>query len=348
MTYLSKRLPTFLVCITLLLAGAAKAEVASCVGRIFNPVTDVCWMCLFPMRIGGVEVPQKFTGLKDLFKKPQDNGSSPSGLVCVCPGSPIPGVNVSFWEPIRLVEVTRAPFCMVSLAATNLGTLVPAPAHVQNQSKNGSKSSFYQAHWYANPVVAWTGLVLDFACLQAGSFDVGYMTEFDPTWADDEATIVLNPDAVLFANPIAQAACAVDCISSTANFPISALYWCDGCHGSMYPLNGRVSAHTGGVEASTLIAERMAAKMGRELLLFAGSGTEGMCHMFPQVILNKRDFKIQMTYPIPATSNPVAGCCQPLGRTAILSGAGSEFPYAGEDFVYQIWRKRDCCARPPS
>ena len=39
-----------------------------------------------------------------------------------------------------------------------------------------------------------------------GSFDLVYLTEVDPLWADDELTAILNPEAVLFANAPAKAA----------------------------------------------------------------------------------------------------------------------------------------------
>ncbi|MBN8764114.1 MAG: TraU family protein, partial [Thiobacillus sp.] len=36
-------------------------------------------------------------------------------------------------------------------------------------------------------------------------------------------------------------------------------------------------------------------------------------------------------------------CCSTMGRTTVISGAGKEFPYKGEDFAYMLFRKRDCC-----
>ncbi len=35
--------------------------------------------------------------------------------------------------------------------------------------------------------------------------------------------------------------------------------------------------------------------------------------------------------------------CQPYGRTSALWGAGKMIPYTGEDFAYEIFRKRNCC-----
>jgi len=40
----------------------------------------------------------------------------------------------------------------------------------------------------------------------------------------------------------------------------------------MYPLDGQVQEHVGGVAASTLLAERMTYKMHREMLLWDSTG----------------------------------------------------------------------------
>src|SRR3546814_3836357 len=79
------------------------------------------------------------------------------------------------------------------------------------------------------------------------------MTEVDPLWQDDALAALINPEAVVFANPIAKAACAGDCVAATANLPLDQLFWCAGCQGSMYPLNGNIPASIGHVQSSALI-----------------------------------------------------------------------------------------------
>ena len=37
-----------------------------------------------------------------------------------------------------------------------------------------------------------------------------------------------------FANPIAQAACAVDTVKATAGFPLDSMFWCSGKYVSFY------------------------------------------------------------------------------------------------------------------
>ena len=201
------------------------------------------------------------------------------------------------------------------------------------------KQSFYQVHWYVYPVIYWLELLTDFVCLEKGSFDVAYITELDPLWNDDEVSFMLNPEAALFGNAIAQAACMADCVTATAGFSHDYLFWCDGCHGSMYPFTGTVPAHSNGIQASQLLVGRFMAKLHRQGLLWGYTGVRGLCGKYLMPIIRKSQYKTQMVYPIPSTHKG----CHPLGRSEIIWAAGKHIPYKGEDFCYLIWRKRSCC-----
>ncbi len=315
------------------LASAARAD-STCHGRFVNPITDICWSCIFPMTIGGTT----------LLSDGQEDTANPSSPVCYCSNPPRIGLSIGFWEPARLVDVTRTPFCMVGLGGIQLDPGIDVPRGAQVGHDSQTRDSFYQVHWYANPILTWLEVLLDFPCLEKGSLDLVYLTEVDPLWADDELTAILNPEAVLFANPLAKAACAADCVAATAGFPLASLFWCAGCQGSIYPMDGHVATHIGGVQASTLLAQRMAAKMHRQLATWGASGNAGLCGYYPQPIMDKTQYKMQMVYPVPNTQKDGGTCCQPFGRSTIVWGAGKEFPVAGEDFAYQIFRKRNCCA----
>jgi conjugal transfer pilus assembly protein TraU len=320
--------------ITLVLNGHVQAK---CQGKFVNPITDICWSCVFPITFGGMKIVPG-----------SDDTNNPHRLICSCyrPPSPIPipGVPVSFWEPVRLVDVTRIPYCLVNLGGFEMVGHKDSPKGAGSVATGGGgsarslKHSFYQVHWYFYPVIYWLELLTDFLCLEKGSLDIAYLTELDPFWDDDETSFIINPEAVLFANPIAQAACAADCLAASSGFPLDPLFWCGGCQGSLYPFTGSNSAHVGGVQASLLATERMIAKLHRENLLWGYIGEQGLCDRYPMPIIRKSQYKTQMVYPIPTTNG-----CQPLGRSEILWGAGKEFPYKGEDFGYLIWRKRNCC-----
>jgi conjugal transfer pilus assembly protein TraU len=261
----------------------------------------------------------------------------------MCPSQLRVGFKVSFWEPVRRVDVVRRPFCMTSLGGIELNPGFDAPRGSRYSQDSTSTSSFYQVHWYVDPVIFWLEAIFDNACLEQSSFDVAYLTELDPMWNDDELTFIFNPDVALFGTLPARAACAADCVAATVGFPSNTLFWCAGCQGSLYPLNGNVQAHIGGVQASSLEMTRLIAKMHREGLMWAASGEDGLCGYYPQPIMDKTNYKYQMLYPIPQTEKIAGKCCQPLGRSTILWGAGKEYPFEGEDFAYMVFRKRNCC-----
>ena len=327
-----------LTAILALLTGSALAGPltagSTCHGRFLNPITDLCWSCLFPLSIGATPIVSD--GAPD--------SANPSSPVCSCSNPPRIGVAIGFWEPVRLVDVTRTPFCMVGLGGLALDPGIGVPRGAQVGHDSQTRESFYQVHWYTNPILSWLQVLLDFPCLEQGSLDLAYLTEVDPLWADDELAAILNPEAVLFANVVAQAACAADCVAASAGMPLASLFWCAGCQGSIYPMTGHVTAHVGDVQASVLLAERMTAKMHRQLITFDGAGARGLCGYYPLPILDKTHYKLQMLYPIPNTRKDAGQCCQPYGRTTMIWGSGKAFPVAGEDFAYQIFRKRNCCA----
>jgi conjugal transfer pilus assembly protein TraU len=130
-----------------LLWGFASIAFAGCVGKMINPITDVCWSCLLPLSIGPVHV--NSSGLADT--------PNPSGPLCACPRPPspvpIPGIPIGFWEPVRLIDVTRTPYCMVSLGGIKLGDSRVQGTHgLTTDAKAGQESSFYHVHWYVYPL----------------------------------------------------------------------------------------------------------------------------------------------------------------------------------------------------
>lgn len=319
-------------CIACFLAFLSCNCYGKCIGRFVNPITDICWSCLFPITICGLKVSPN--------NEDTDNPHTP---ICTC-GRPIPriGLPISFWEPARLIDVTRVKFCLVNMGGIQIGSdSVRGHGNISTgATTHNIKNSFYQVHYYLYPVLFWLELLTDFVCMDKGQLDIAYITEFDPLWNDDETAFVLNPEAVIFGNPIAQAACAADCTAATAHFSLEALFWCAGCQGGIYPFTGHVPYHVGGVQASLLIVTKMLAKMHREGLAEGTSGAAALCGKYPMPIILKSQYKQQMTYPLATTGK---GGCRPLGRTSVTWEGGKEKPYVGEDFGYLIWRKRNCC-----
>lgn len=330
---------TLLAVLFVLFAPFALAS-SDCNGKFPNLVSDICWSCSFPIKFGA-------SAISLSISNDQEDTPSPGGApTCNC-GVNI-GMKVSFWEPVRHIDVVRKPFCMSAIGVDMSKTIkFDAPHGSKERRDNGNENSFYQAHLYVDPIMPLLGAVLDSPCLEQSFFDVAYMTEFDPLWNDDELTTILNPDSFLFGNLAARLACGADCVAATIGFSKKELFWCAGCQGSMYPLNGHVAAHVGGVQASSLIMTRLLNKLHRQFMVWAANGEDGMCGYYPQFIMDKTNYKYQMHFPV--AQNKINGkCCQPIGRSTVLWGAGKEIPNlpgveGGEDFAYMIFRKRDCC-----
>ncbi|MCG2583883.1 TraU family protein [Massilia sp. TS11] len=319
--------------LALCLARPATAEPA-CVGKFPNPITDICWSCILPISIGSVSLGGA-NGQEDI--------ANPPSPVCTCGTNPTFGLSVGFWEPARQVEVVRRPYCLVSLGGIDLNPGLPAAEAARFQHPSGGAGAFYQAHFYIDTMMALLQAVTDFPCMEKGAFDLAYLTELDPTWNDNELSLILNPEVVLFANPVAIAACAADCAAASLGFGLAPLFWCAGCQGGLYPFDGHVPVHMGGVRTAELITERLTAKMHRELLAWGWHGKAGQCGPYFLPVMDKTAYKAQLLFPVPATDKLGGRCCQPFGRTTILWGAGKEFPVKGEDFAFLLFRKRNCC-----
>lgn len=321
--------------LTIMLSRSASAQLTTCTGKFPDPVGDICWRCMLPISIGGARLAN--TGS-------QVDLRNPSNPICSCPGAVLPGLALGFWEPVKMIEVPRSPWCFPLLGGLKIDGL-QAPSHGRNAApQNVVSTSFYQAHDYTFPILAALGVANAHPCLTQSPIDLSYVTELDPTWSDASLSALFNAEAVLFANPVAIAACAADCVAATVNFPLQALFWCAGCQGSGYPQQGHISHHNGGVDASLLLTQKLLAKLHKTGLAWSyHSENRALCYPEPLPIIDRRAYKTQMLYPIPNTRTLNGKCCQTLGESSVSWRAGKEFPIAGEDFGYLLFRKRNCC-----
>lgn len=310
-----------------------------CRGKFLNPISDICWDCLFPISIGGSMV-ENLGGGEDI--------KNPSQVVWMCPkkGVPTPCLPIGFWEPVRMVDVTRIPFCMINLGGIKFASSQINEGTHYYKKRNGrrQKHSFYQVHWYVYPVLYVLKVLTDFLCLDAREFDVGWLSEFDPSWNNEDSIFLGSPEAILFGNIVAEAACVADCAKAAFSSPMDSLFWCDGCRGGIYPFSGNIENHQGGVHSSLIITEKIIAKLHRAFLLprTSGSDKDILCHSQPSPIIKKSQYKLQMIYPTPATD--VKTGCLFFGRNEDFLSPNKETPVIGEDFGYLIWRKKNCCA----
>lgn len=306
-----------------------------CSGKLINPVTDICWDCLLPISIGN-------TTIKSGTNPDTDN---PSSFYCKCPPGDLfaaPGITLGYWEPMALVDVTRTPFCMVSLGGISIESQLNAGDITTATTRENS--SFFYVHEYNFPIMEWLGVVSDH-CHAQGTIIPQYFSELDPAWNDDALAMTLFPETSAFGDSVSQSACALDAASSSTGLAQDNLFWCLGAQGTTYPVTGHIAEHIGGVQASVLLTERLMFKLHRlGIVQDSNNSPTGLCAESPMPMMPKSRYRYQMTYPMATTQN--LGC-QPFGRStipweAIYSGY-QETPMSTENYNYLIWKKRNCC-----
>lgn len=305
-----------------------------CQSRPLNPVTDICWSCIFPIQFGG-----KLALGDSRDRIPVEKTASP---VCACAhgGSFTVGVTVSFYEPARMIETVHDAYCFPALG-TSLGNPQPGLLNgsTDDQGVSGGTQTFQQAHYYILPVFALMNLFADFPCLEEEEFDLAYMTEVDPLWSNDALAFLVNPEALLFANPASQLSCVPDATAANLGYPLDALFWCMGSWGSAYPLTGTIPEGNP-TTANAGLAARMLFKLSREMLLW--DTASNVCGAVMAPIWRKSHYRLQIARPVRGND------CVPIGRSDLLWGGGKNPPQgagtnAPDNFLWILTRKNRCC-----
>ena len=104
------RYKIYFIIVLLLVSLSSFASV--CTGHVVNPLKDICWRCLFPLSIGHGTVVGGV--LPDT-----PNARNPIHLCPASIGMRI-GLNIGYWEPMAIVDVTDTPYCLVNLGGHHL------------------------------------------------------------------------------------------------------------------------------------------------------------------------------------------------------------------------------------
>ncbi|MFW9603442.1 MAG: TraU family protein [Trichlorobacter sp.] len=327
---------TLLVCMLLCISShPLQASSAGCQGEAINPVTDICWSCLLPIQIGAVS-----------------HGGTPAGAtpdpVCLCPngsGGISIGLTVSFFEHARLVEAVREPFCFPALGT---GLSLNDPTHLTGVSRSSSHGDsslgFMQLHYYRFPAWQMLGLLTDLPCMEQSPFDLAYLSEVDPLWNDDLLSHLVNPEALLFANPVTQLSCMADSAAVSIGTPLDQLFWCLGSWGSTYPLSGSM-AESDPITLSAGLTARLLFKLGREGVLPDTASNSCARQGVYMPLLLKGNYRLQPVRPV------VRHEAIPIGRSPLVWGSGLNPPLgltgrSPDNFLYAITRRRLCCVGP--
>lgn len=322
----------FTVC-TAMSCSVAVAD-DECAGRFMDPVVDVCWSCIFPITIGQVPLMRS--------KKFNDTQNS-SVPTCNYRRGSRQGLAVGFWEPTQVIEVTRTPYCLISMGGQSggYGRRIYGSFRKTHSEALTHSHAFYHTHHFAYQVLMILNLLTDFNCMTDATSGADYMSELDPAYSSDALMNMMHPETFLFTNSAAYAVCAMDCVQvSKTKLPLDEAFWCSGCQGSIYPLTGYTANHISGVATSQLLVTRQLeraykfCRVKKPATDFSGLRADMLC-------TNKSQYRTQMVYPRANVTGEYS--CNPIGMSDSFYSSGREFPHGGEDFSYIIWEKRSCC-----
>ncbi|HCE68177.1 MAG: hypothetical protein A2X82_15465 [Geobacteraceae bacterium GWC2_55_20] len=318
-----------------LLAVPASSFAGKCNNTIFNPVTDVAWNGLFPIRVGGVKVTPAGV-LPDAGA-----GSETTSPVCACSSDEGQwvGLKTSFWDIANLIEVVETPGCSTTFGKQ----LYMGQEGFHGGGVRGGTTApalFKQTHWVSFPVMSILNLMTDMKCASKGNINFLYPTEFDPSHNNDLIAVFRRPDNFLFANPafdLLQPANALQANTTASVLPAAydALFWL--YWDTIYPLSGSKSTPHD-LEGSAQIA-------AKQIYSFYGTGmlqdqVKNVCQSEITFTPKKSHWRFQLAKPV-KTPKPFIP-----GQSEFVWGMGGKNPPFKEgNFLFVLFQKRNCCER---
>lgn len=261
------------------------------------------------------------------------------GITCQCKLLGL-GIKTKAYLPKYIVEVVREPACF-SLIGANLIPNIGLGAGAQATLKD---YNFYHVHVYRIPLTldpsiipaaAMQALTMLFECsLNPANLIPFYFSEIDPTWYSDFLALIVSPETIAFANPIAISACIADSIAVNSNDLGTSKYFphCMGSWGLTYPFSGHI-LHRENRMAAAASAARAIAKMHRIGLIF-GYKPDG-CGLIDSLLWDKSRFRMQMVYPYVTRLFPI-------GRSDILWGLPKGID-KGSTYIFVVYQEVSCC-----
>lgn len=306
---------------------------AKCEGAAFNPVTEVAWNGIFPIRVGGVAVAQN--------QNLPDGTNGTVNPICICTDSQETylGTEFSFWDIGFLAEVVSDAYCSPTLGMQFSGLDNGSRAGVNSQDINAPRT-FKQVHWFEFPVFHLLGMLTDLTCLQGGTNLVpGDMTEVMPDHADDFLAAIKDPKVFLVANPIADIACVgKNAIAQMPGgfFPAAydSLFWCQW--DNIYPLSGNVASQHHLTSSAQLVA--------RQLYTYTQFGviqdyTANSCQGVYAALMKSSQWRYQLAKPVKSATPFWAG------QSELVWGSGKAPAFRDSNFLFVLFQKKRCCQK---
>lgn len=317
-------------------------------------LTNICWECLGPVNIGGVEWNFGPTGgdasggyaegqQRDEQTVPE--GSSNNGeRLCNCPddlGVPQFGIRTSMREPSHMIELVRFPYCSPTMGGARISESLRGVGGSRNVGTNGAEEgAYYNVHLLRAPVMTMLDLYFEQACMDGYvEVDFLYISELNPIHNDPELALLVSPEVALYSNPVALAMCALTdaplgLVGKTNRF----LPWCGGTWGEIGLPGGFQAGTASPIQATSLIAGKTLYFSHRAGFLHDTMGEEAMCSKNVSLWIDKSQYALSTWFPVAEKSD-----IHMIGEHTFRWGEWRTKPGVGEDYVYMLWRYSDCC-----
>lgn len=321
-------------------SGTASAQGIAggpCRGEVFDPVSDPNWNNMFPITIAGAE-----SGSGKATPKPPLMHMDP---VCTCPGmagASTPGVGMTYWEPTYLAEVATTPGCMSTLGGKETIDGYDRLASTQSYGTTGTRGNVtnMQIHWWVYPLFASLNMMSSLGCMNTSGYNLGDMTEVDPTWQDSAWSSVANPESGLFANIAGIMSCIPDAVSSSFGMPLDTNFWCQGGQGVVYPLVGWGQSHNTAAGGNLHILGKYMQRKTREAGLLATIGPWAQCTSMYLPNWIKSQYRIDPVAPVPSNRTVVLGMPDWIWSMAPPTNTATR-----TDSAFLVWVGKQCCAK---
>lgn len=300
-----------LIYLTILLLMTLSSKAWSKDGEPFNPLSDIHYN----------EIQLTFVSL------------------CICPRPPPVFYEVgeiwSYWEPFLAIDTVTTPFYSPFFGMPTGGSFIDELGG-KNASQDAvsiaNESTYAQAHSYPLP------LLDSFLCHR---YDYPlWMTEYDSQWQFDELSMLIHPEAALYANLYMQMTCIADAASTNVGLPLDAMPWCIASGGSAYPMTGHVD-NDNIVQANNTAAARLIYKLNRVFMICDPS--LNLCGCTPTPVWLKSNYKMHVVRP------GVRAPAWPMGVNAAYYNSGLNAAFVGgglgpnDEFLWTMYRRQLCC-----
>lgn len=197
-------------------APAAHASSPGCVGKIWNPLTDIDFRDMGAIKIVGFS----------LMQAPSLIGEPPNHVVpdiCFCKNGLQTGfgLGMTFWTPSYINDVARQAGCLGFMGGINILPGFKSLSSGQEYNMHSPKkdgTTNMQIHWAFADITAIAGKDLFEKCnIVSGQMEVSYMTEPDFVFQNDVYSAIMTPQIAILAESalLSQMACGVEAMANT-------------------------------------------------------------------------------------------------------------------------------------